>query len=1441
MLFTNKSDCKTKLVQLKAGREEGVEVDQKALIEKILARYAGEFSVFRELMQNSDDASAKIVEIHFHTQAHLNRINIATQTSESSAPFPGLKSQPFFEWVFRHDGIPFADADWDRLRKIAEGNPDEEKIGAFGVGFYSLFSITDEPFVKSGNQWMGFYWKDDQLVARRGKLPLSIGLARSGSPWTSFSMPLREAALFPGSYLDFVRFLAMSLTFVRDLKDVSLYIDGHRVARIQKGVERAKQLAIQEYFDRTTPLRMMKVKEIHTNEFYLSARVMKWIHENKMEKDLVVNPQGQSTGLPASSSIESDPDDFQVSSIVLTIYTAQVSVRLEKEFSQELLRATKKKSPKITACSLIYIEKDDTSDEYNSVFRNLRADLAAKGNARIFIGHATSQSTGMGGHISARFIPTVERESVDLVDQNVSKWNRELLYVGGLLARFIYDMEISHVRDSWEEASKPVGPDGQIGEDITKQLETRGTRALQFFSFYPTTPSRVLGKELEGAFFSCARNKDLLVVSTAGVQSAYQVRSHNAVFKAFLSDLPMLPYNAALRESAIVNALRERGMLRDVSVQDVLDKLAQSPLREEEMLKCLEWRIGLEASGTFADKKLVLQRFVKETTFYLPNDRDEPVKLSSIKTFMSSINAIPRTYPLPRHTLPFSISVHFQPRTLRSVFGWDELGIADWIEHMVTPSTLCYLQENMTTSATYAEEVLNIITNSWATLGDGEKERLGKILKDKDVIPTTSGMMKPGKSYFPSVKLLDDLPNVRLPSGASIENNLSDLLSFLGVLDHVEIQVLINRMILTGNWDTRNLLDYIITNKTRLPQKEIENVGLETAFLQERSVEAPLSHSQKRARLSDLYQPLDVLRRLGLPLLDWGAHMWCPYSDEAKLLFKLGLRVYPELPKILELMASSEEEIRKLAMQYFVFNFTRYASTYDPRDFADLAYIPAVNQEGTHFMSKPGDVYVNPECSVMGFSVVNPQLQDTARSKLCIKEHPSTKSIIKVLLERPPKEPKTARQYFEYLASRISDFSLSDYRTLQQACILPVMLPVGKLSTHQAPYLRMVRPDECIFKSKEASENYAKLLMPVDFGSKANIFLKECGVKDRVKMMDIITLLLRDPNGFLELVGSTNEYLRHLRDIAAYKECPQDVLERMRSSPFLLGRLKVVQAPEGSESGVSSVDCRRDDAIFRLLQPSQIAVVNDIDAYSLFSDSVHVAPEEEAIEAFYLKLGSPELTTVITEECEACDIESSESSLATATRSLVLERSRLFLHEQSTRAKVKIEWLSQTDNFVVQCCENLRLHRLMSFQGKSASKIQMVSARTITANGRITLWLSKNGELDMYEVANSMCKVLLSDPRPNDSLIFSSILSTDLHALRRRGYNVDRILRKQPVAVSTGEPKYLLAVQRNGSERAQSWSESLLETGTTQQDVAMDSDLHSKLQDVNAPLPPTNK
>lgn len=99
-----------------------VEVNQRALIDKILARYAAKHAVYRELLANSDDAGATEAQLLF-------------RTSEDMCDGGSGKNKRFVETVvYRNNGKPFRPEDWDRLQRIAEGNPDETKIGAFGVG-----------------------------------------------------------------------------------------------------------------------------------------------------------------------------------------------------------------------------------------------------------------------------------------------------------------------------------------------------------------------------------------------------------------------------------------------------------------------------------------------------------------------------------------------------------------------------------------------------------------------------------------------------------------------------------------------------------------------------------------------------------------------------------------------------------------------------------------------------------------------------------------------------------------------------------------------------------------------------------------------------------------------------------------------------------------------------------------------------------------------------------------------------------------------------------------------------------------------------------------------------------------------------------------------------------------------------------------------------------
>ena len=86
-----------------SGSDSRVEVNQRALIDKILARYATAGAVYRELLQNSNDAEATIAEIHFTT---------TTQKEDNN------KSSIVKQVMYRNNGIPFRPQDWQRLQKV---------------------------------------------------------------------------------------------------------------------------------------------------------------------------------------------------------------------------------------------------------------------------------------------------------------------------------------------------------------------------------------------------------------------------------------------------------------------------------------------------------------------------------------------------------------------------------------------------------------------------------------------------------------------------------------------------------------------------------------------------------------------------------------------------------------------------------------------------------------------------------------------------------------------------------------------------------------------------------------------------------------------------------------------------------------------------------------------------------------------------------------------------------------------------------------------------------------------------------------------------------------------------------------------------------------------------------------------------------------------------
>jgi hypothetical protein len=96
--------------------------------------------VFRELLQHSDDAGARSVEIRFETEEYLSREDDDdTQSDESEQEdFPDLKTavaccliliggcvlivpddhSQVHQWTFKNNGILFREEDWSQLKEI---------------------------------------------------------------------------------------------------------------------------------------------------------------------------------------------------------------------------------------------------------------------------------------------------------------------------------------------------------------------------------------------------------------------------------------------------------------------------------------------------------------------------------------------------------------------------------------------------------------------------------------------------------------------------------------------------------------------------------------------------------------------------------------------------------------------------------------------------------------------------------------------------------------------------------------------------------------------------------------------------------------------------------------------------------------------------------------------------------------------------------------------------------------------------------------------------------------------------------------------------------------------------------------------------------------------------------------------------------------------------
>ncbi|KAF2660910.1 hypothetical protein K491DRAFT_620509 [Lophiostoma macrostomum CBS 122681] len=1423
------------------GQDSEVTVNTRALIDKVLARYSSEHTTLRELIQNASDAGASTVIIKYDTDPSLT-IPTPQGSDRSRLLKHIIQNHTLKRLTVTNDGQPFTSADWNRLKSIAEGNPDETKIGAFGVGFYSTFSECDEPFVVSGERTMAFYWRGNTLCTKVAAVP-----SETRSSHTTFALDYRQADPASPSYSPskipnlpaLCQFLATSLTFV-GLQSIELHLDEFRVAILNKKISPASDIQVPTNLRTETEGGLMRATRVTRQHSQIDAEWSNVIataqNPPKRAADIVQAevrnagtslksffsrfssatppPPRSSRPVPESVTNTTDEDVSGESTGVLFLQfcTVEVDTKVSRNFSAEIERATKKPPPKKTRIQLLTSPYHDPSSPLSSGSGNtanfsvkIFADVLPTKAGRIFIGFPTAQTTPFLAHISApSLIPTVERENVDMNARYISTWNTELLRIAGLACRIAYTLEMSDVQ-------------GKLAKDSVSALIPQAIYTSKQFTANISHPSTVVGEKVEEAFFNCSKERSIEMLSSKGVLSSRFVRMP-AETLSFLGEVPMVPQELANEAVGFMVNLHNRGFISELTMTDIRNGLESRALSEVDLEDFLKW-CGAKLESHELDVAGI-HNFFAITVASIetkPND-NRILPLVDIDSYVNPARINP-TLPLPPETLPFSFSKSIPLKQLQ-MFGWVELSMVRWLRFMTATPQL----QELTASDQLASQVLGLAAKIWDQLDGASKEALVNILTPHAIIPTKMGMRRPPESYFPSVKMFEDLPTVKHFPGSK-----DKFLEALGVRKTVDLPMVFDRMKddqdgqQSGKprWSHADLIQYFSSVIEEIPKKDMERLQ-QTPFL-------PGEGSSVKAgqlfRAQELYAPDQAILALGLTQIK------LPFefkfrSKEAMFLIRLGLKQYPNGLTLAEIMdrarQSKNQQLYASALEYYITNHYKYGYGATVKEIAasNYAFVPVKQAHFPHLVA-PFQCFSDDKAGCLGYATIHPNFLSHA-DKFGVRRDPEIRDCISKLIKSPPKTKTLAEEQFGYFASRLSD--LQERGLIEQvssAKIVPMFRKYyldpssggwedrTKQQTGKSEFrVHHFDAPETVFVGRE--QDYKGILDYVQYSPEATAFLLKVGAKHEPSTHDLASLLCRNPSRFLNTIGQ-DRYLSLLRRLAEHSDAlwkDKELAKLLSVSPVLLGYRdikeetseKLISVQEDDFDDLDDVNVKRE---WSLNKPIEVVIIDDMHAFTMFRDWIVAAPQEEQLEEFYARFGVRKLSDLV-QKSTRVGVMVRDQHPAQKLRKDILERARLFLHEYERDASSKsirhdAKWLSS--NLSVQCVSDITVRYSLADRkvANSASKTAVIQRLGV---GGIILNITP--QYDPFEVSRELVKQLIRRPKQNDAIALERLLTESLRRLQAKGINVERILRQKEYEARIAKQQELEREQEEQQRLAES-------------------------------------
>lgn len=902
---------------------------------------------------------------------------------------------------------------------------------------------------------MEFVWRGQQLAVRRAKNPSkSTEISDNRRPFSSISMPCRDLEPMPDP-ASFSKFLATALPFTSHVRSMSLHFNGHELCRLSKLPAPAKSLTIPSYSNVKSPQKMMTITEISSTPVQMTCKIMRValasleapakkpsqsIKQSFATKFLsFATSQRQPDPTPTKpSEPPASPTEIQTAALFLSIVTASAKITATSSFIAEIERATKKPPPMETRLQVLFTSKDEadasiaggsTSIDVSpkAIFAALASDAGTQG--KIYIGFPLFQTTGCASAVSARLIPTVEREQIDLNAKAIADYNRELLAVAGMTCRILYDSEMAEIGRKLAK----LGPEAESRYPARQWLEAQAMHLMQTFTFHPSTPIAEVGRIAQANFFS-SNSREYLVLSTKGVLPAAKVRLP-APELSFLGGLPTIVDSISKENPVLLEQLQERNILSTVTIDDVVKQLNEKPLTVGQATSALQWWIGL--SHNFNYDPSIYPRFRDALIISISAEdgrEDERVVPFATVSFFLNAKTIPPDVPMPPSVLPVSdklafavrpaiIDVHFQYAISRAIpwadlqrtFSLRELSISEWLSYIVSRDLLADAEKSNVLSPAFAEKVLAIVAKILPNMKPDQVTRTVNLLQDVACIPTKQGMKKPADAYSPKVTLFDDLPI----STVAVKGNMERLFKVLGVRTHVDLALVFTRLLGGGQWSQEEVAKYLVSVQSSLSAEEMDRLK-KTSWLTKEEPLVSTSDRPSRYRASVLYEPSDSLRELELPIIAWTASKWRSGSEEARLLYSMGLKRYPDVDDILKIAADTTDATKQQrALDYFLANFeSQYASQYQPATKHNIPFVPVLKGETTAFV-KPMEAYLSAGAKVLCFATLHPKYQMQA-IKFKLASDPKPAELVSALLAAPPKTKEAATPIFAYLAGQAS-------------------------------------------------------------------------------------------------------------------------------------------------------------------------------------------------------------------------------------------------------------------------------------------------------------------------------------------------------------------------------------------------------------------------------------